>query len=308
MKSRKSLKWLTLPLALVMATSLVVTGCSEDNDDPTPTTTGPAPLTGTLDIIGSNTVTPISTAWAEEFMNQHPQVNISVSGPGSSAGIAALINQTTTFAQASRSIKQSEIDQAKANGVDVVETIVGLDALSVVVNPNNPVDSLTIEQLSDIYTGKVTNWSEVGGNNAPIVLLSRDTNSGTYAYFLEEVVQLGLVPDKEDSDLQYAPAAQLLPSTTTGITQVSQNANAIFYAGMGYVDSSVKALGIKKTENDEAVVPSLDTAKEGTYPIARFLYYYTAGQPEGLTKAFIDYGLSAAGQAIVEDLGFVAVQ
>lgn len=307
MNSKKFLKWLTLPLTLVLTLSLVVTGCSNGDDDPAPTTTGPAPLTGNLDIIGSNTVTPITSQWAEEFMKLHNQVNITVSGPGSSAGIAALINKTTTFAQASRAIKQSEIDQAAAAGVTVVETIVALDALSVVVHPSNPVSSLTIQQLSDIYSGKVTNWSQVGGNNGPIVLLSRDTNSGTYGYFLEEVVQLLLI-GKQDKTLNYSPNAQLLPSTSTGITQVSQNVNAIFYAGLGYLDSSVKAVPIKKTENDAAVSPSIATAKNGTYAIARNLYYYTAGQPQGLTKTFIDYGLSTAGQKIVEDLGFVAIK
>lgn len=306
MNSKKFLKWLTLPLTLVLTMSLMVTGCS-NGDDPAPTTTGPAPLTGTLDIIGSNTVTPITSQWAEEFMKLHNQVNIIVSGPGSSAGIAALINKTTTFAQASRAIKQSEIDQAKAVGVNMVETIVALDALSVVVHPSNPVSSLTIQQLSDIYTGKVTNWNQVGGNNAPIVLLSRDTNSGTYGYFLEEVVQLLLI-GKQDKTLNYSPSAQLLPSTSTGITEVSKNVNAIFYAGLGYLDSSVKAVPIKKTATDAAVSPSIATAKNGTYAISRNLYYYTAGQPEGLTKAFIEYGLSTAGQKIVEELGFVAIK
>ena len=306
MNSKKFLKWLTLPLALVLTMSLVATGCS-NGDDPAPTTTGPAPLTGTLDIIGSNTVTPITSQWAEEFMKLHKQVNIIVSGPGSSAGIAALINKTTTFAQSSRAIKQSEIDQAKAVGVNVVETIVAVDALSIVVHPSNPVSSLTIQQLSDIYTGKVTNWNQVGGNNAPIVLLSRDTNSGTYGYFLEEVVQLLLI-GKQDKTLNFSPSAQLLPSTSTGITEVSKNVNAIFFAGLGYLDSSVKAVPIKKTATDAAVSPSIATAKNGTYPIARNLYYYTAGQPEGLAKAFIEYALSTAGQKIVEELGFVAVK
>lgn len=304
LKSKKFMKWFTLPLALVLSLSLVVTGCT-NGDDPDPTTTVDT-LSGFIDVTGSNTVTPISSAWAEEFMDQHPAVSIAVSGPGSGAGIAAFINKTTDIAQSSRPIKDSEKQQATAAGVTTVETKVALDALSVVVNPANPVSQLTIEQLSDIYSGKVTNWNQVGGNNAPIVVLSRDTNSGTYAYFLEEVVQLVLA-GKKDTSIQYAPAVQLLPSTEVGITQVAQNVNAIFYAGMGYVDNTVKAVAVKKTADDPAVLPSLATAKDGSYPISRYLYFYTNGQPTGIIKAFIDFALSAAGQAIVEEMGFVAV-
>ena len=299
-------KWLALPLVAIIALTVGLTGCGEDGG--TTQTTGPVDtLSGNIDIIGSNTVTPVSTRWAEEFMKLHKNVNITVAGPGSSAGIAALINKTTTFAQSSRPIKQSEIDQAKANGVTVVETKVALDALSVVVHPSNTVNTLTIEQLSDIYTGKVTNWKDVGGKDAPIVILSRDTNSGTYAYFLEEVVQK-LIAGKQDKTLQYSTKAQLLPSTEVGITQVAGNPNAIFYSGLGYVTSAVKTLTIKKNAESAAVAPTLVTAKDGTYAISRFLYYYTAGEPAGVTKAFIDYGLSANGQKIVEEEGFVALK
>ena len=265
-------------------------------------------LSGVLDITGSNTVTPISTIWAEDFMADNPGVSISVSGPGSGAGIAALINKTTDICQSSRPIKSSEIEQASKNGVAVVETRVAIDALSVVVNPSNPVTVLTIKQLSDIYTGKITNWREVGGKDAPIVVLSRDTNSGTYAYFLEEVVQLALVPELKDTKLQYAGAVQLLPSTEVGITQVAQNANAIFYSGLGYITGTVKTLNIKKNESGAAVAPSVTTALDGTYPISRFLFYYTNGEPASIAKAFIDFALSARGQAEVEKMGFVPLK
>ncbi len=290
-----------LALVGLTAAALLVTGCAGSN------TTGDG-LSGMLDITGSNTVTPITTIWAENFMAANPGVSISVSGPGSGVGIAALINQTTDICQSSRPIKTSEISQAAANGVTVVETRVAIDALSVVVNPANPVNSLTIKQLSDIYSGTITNWRELGGNDAPIVVLSRDTNSGTYAYFLEEVVQLALVPELKDSKLQYAGAVQMLPSTEVGITQVAQNANAIFYSGLGYVTSAVKTLNIKKTESSPAVAPSVATALDGSYPVSRFLYYYTDGQPSGIAEAFIAYGLSAEGQAIVEELGFVPLK
>jgi phosphate transport system substrate-binding protein len=301
-------KFLALPLAAVLGLSLLA-GCGENGTAQTTSPTASVDtLSGTLDITGSNTVTPISSQWAEDFMKLHKNVNITVSGPGSGAGIAALINKTTNVCQSSRPIKTTEIDQAKANGVNVVETKVAVDALSVVVHPSNTVASLTLEQLSGIYSGKITNWKDVGGKDAPIVVLSRDTNSGTYAYFLEEVVQLALVPAKKDTKLQYAPAVQLLPSTEVGITQVAQNANAIFYSGLGYVNSSVKTVPVKKTAADPAVAPSIATAKDNTYPISRFLYYYTNGEPTGVAKEFIAYALSATGQKTVETLGFVALK
>jgi phosphate transport system substrate-binding protein len=306
LKAKSFLKWLTLPLALVLTLSVVVTGCGGDGG--TTQTTGPTDtLSGNIDVSGSNTVTPISSQWAEDFMKLHQNVNITVSGPGSGAGIAALINKTTDVCQSSRPIKTTEIAQAKANGVNPVETKVALDALSVVVHPSNTVTTLSIQQLSDIYSGKTTNWKDVGGKDAPIVVLSRDTNSGTYAYFLEEVVQLVLA-GKQDKTKQYAPSVQLLPSTEVGITQVAQNQNAIFYSGLGYLTSSVKTLTVKKTAADPAVAPSVATAKDGSYPISRFLYYYTNGEPAGVVKAFIEYALSATGQKTVETLGFVALK
>mgnify|MGYP003787402927 CR=1 FL=1 len=263
-------------------------------------------LSGFIDITGSNTVTPISTLYAEEFMSANPQVNVAVSGPGSGAGIAALINGTTDICQSSRPIKQSEIDQALSNGINVTETRIATDAIAVIVLPSNPVSELTVEQLSGIYTGAITNWKQLGGLDASIVALARDTNSGTHVYFKEAIVQMDGLPGK-DTSLEYGGAVQLLPSTSTGVTQVSQNQNAIFYIGLGYMDDTVKALGIKKTSSSSAVLPSLQTALDNTYPISRGLYYYTDGEPGGLIKAFVDYALSDKGQELVESAGFVPV-
>ena len=237
-------------------------------------------------------------------MKLHPKVNIAVSGPGSGAGIAALIDGTTDICQASRTMKTSEIDQAKANGVEPYEITVALDALSVVVHPSNPVSEMTFAQLSGIYTNQITNWKEVGGNDAPIVALSRDTNSGTHVFFKEHVVQMqGLTT--EDTSLEYGPKVLFLPSTEEGVTETAKNPNAIFYPGLGYVTDAVKPLGIKKTADDPAVLPSLETALDGSYPIARPLLYYTNGEPTGLLKAFIDYCLSPEGQQKVIEVGYV---
>jgi phosphate transport system substrate-binding protein len=293
-------------LAMLLLAGLVITaaGCGGSQGSNAAAGDG---LSGSISIIGSNTVTPLSTVWAEDFQNMHPDVSISVSGPGSGVGIAALINGTTDICQASRTIKQSEIDAAKANGIEPYEIQVATDALSVVVNPANPVSALTIAQLSAIYTNQITNWKEVGGNDAPIVALSRDTNSGTHVFFKEHVVQMaGLA--SADTSLEYGPKVLFLPSTEEGVSEVARNPNAIFYPGLGYVTSEVKPLAIKKTADVPGVLPSIASALDGTYPIARPLLYYTNGAPTGAIKAFIDYCLSAEGQAEVTAVGYVPLK
>jgi len=261
-------------------------------------------LSGSFKIIGSNTVTPLSSVWTEDFMKQHKNVSISVSGPGSGAGIAALINGTTDICQSSRLITAKEIDQAKANGVNPVEIQVASDALSVVVHPSNSVSELTTAQLSAIYTNQITNWKEVGGSDSQIGGLSRDTNSGTHVFFKEHVVQMAGLPTA-DKKLEYGTSVLLLPSTEEGVTQVAGNPKAIFYAGLGYINSSVKTVAIKKTAADPLVKPSVETALNGSYPISRPLVYYTNGEPAGVVKAYIDHCLSEAGQQEVLEAGFV---
>jgi len=260
-----------------------------------------------IKITGSNTVTPLSSIWAEEFMKIHPEVSIGVSGPGSGVGIAALINGTTDICQASRKIKQTEIDQAEANGVEPYEIQVATDALSVVVHPSNPVSELTIVQLSAIYTGEITNWNEVGGNDVEIVAIARDTNSGTHVFFKEHVVQMQGLPT-EDKSLEYGGDVLMLPSTKEGVSQVASNPNAIFYPGLGYVTEEVKPLAIKQTADSTGVLPSVQTALDGTYPIARPLLFYTDGEPTGVIKDFIDYCLSSEGQEKVIEVGYVPLQ
>ena len=295
----KTKKYFFLPVIIVMATILVLVGCSN-----TTTPESDSTLSGSFKIIGSNTVTPLSSVWAEDFMKQNQQVSIAVSGPGSGAGIAALIDGTTDICQSSRLITSKEIDQAKAKGVNPYEIQVASDALSVVVHPSNPVSELTLAQLSAIYTNKITNWKEVGGIDAPIVVLSRDTNSGTHVFFKEHVVQMAGL-STADKTLEYGLHVLFLPSTEEGVTQVANNPKGIFYAGLGYVNDSVKTIAIKKTANDIAVKPSVATSLDGTYPISRPLVYYTNGVPTGVIKAYIDYCLSAAGQQEVLNAGFV---
>ena len=313
MLSKISRKWFIIPLLVLLIAAVFISSCNESSTTTTPTTTMTNPpttsteLSGSFSIIGSNTVTPLTAVWAEEFANMHPKVNIAVSGPGSGAGIAALINGTTDICQASRAIKQTEIDQANDVGVYPYEIQVATDALSVVVHPSNPVSELTIAQLSAIYTRKITNWKEVGGNDSPIVAIARDTNSGTHVFFKEHVVQMLGLPT-EDKSLEYGSKILQLPSTEEGVSEVAKNPNAIFYPGLGYVTDDVKPLAIKKTADDAGVLPSVATALDGTYPIARPLLYYTNGEPAGIIKAFIDYCLSTAGQAKVAEAGYVPLE
>jgi len=252
---------------------------------------------------GSDTIVNLALAWAEKYQAEHPEVRISVTGGGSGTGIASLINKTVDIANASRQIKDEEAAEAKSNGVEPVEHIIARDAIAVIVNPENPVDQLTLKQISDIYSGKISNWSEVGGDDRPIVRLSRETNSGTHVYFLETVLRLG---SKEDKTL-FSMDTLLLPSSEGIVAEVRQNPNAIGYDGLGYVPKDLKMIAIAKEAGGAYVLPSIATVNDKTYPIARDLYMYTNGEPTGIIKTYLDWILSSEAQQIVADLGFVPV-
>jgi phosphate transport system substrate-binding protein len=250
---------------------------------------------------GSDTIVNLALAWAERYQADHPEVRISVTGGGSGTGIASLINRTVDIANASRQIKEEEIDEARANGVEPVEHIIARDAIAVIVNPENPVSRLTLSQISDIYSGKTTNWSEVGGDDRPIVRLSRETNSGTHVYFLETVLRLG---DSKDRTL-FSMDTLLLPSSEGIIAEVRQNPNAIGYDGLGYVPEDLKMIAIAEQEGGAYVLPSIPTVNDESYPIARELYMYTNGDPAGSVKEYLNWILSPEAQEIVAELGFV---
>ena len=254
---------------------------------------------------GSDTIVNIALAWAEAYREVEPTVSIAVTGGGSGTGIASLINGTVDIANASRPMKDTEIEDARANSIEPVEHVIAIDALAVILNNENPVSELTIPQLSDIFTGRITNWSEVGGNDAPIILLSRETNSGTHVYFLEEVVRLG---EKENSDI-FAPQTLLMPSSVGITSEVRRNPNAIGYDGLGYVDPiHEKVLAIATDDKSPFITPTVETAKAGIYPLSRDLYMYTAGEPSGAIADYLDWILSPDGQQIVENLGFVPLE
>jgi len=252
---------------------------------------------------GSDTLVNLALAWAEAYMAEHPDVRISVTGGGSGTGIAAMLNGTVDIANASREIKPEEMTEAEAKGLSPVEFAVAGDAIAVIVNPTNPVSQLTIPQLSDIYTGKITNWSEIGGEDRPIVLLSRESNSGTYVYFLENVVQAG----GNDSELLFSPNTLLMPSSEGISTEVRQNPNVIGYDGLGYVTPDQKVIAVAPDAGGPYVLPSVASVVDGTYPIARSLFMYTPHEPVEQVKAYLDW-IRSDGQALVTDLGFVPLQ
>ena len=253
---------------------------------------------------GSDTIVNMALAWAEAYRSVDPTVSISVTGGGSGTGIAALINGTVDIANASRQITDDEIASAQKNGINPVEFVVAVDALAVIVNPKNPVSELTIPQLSDIFTGRVTNWRDVGGRDGPIVLVSRESNSGTHVYFLENVVRQG---NKKSKDL-FAKETLLMPSSVGIISEVGRNPNAIGYDGLGYVTNDVKLIAVAKTSDGPYIVPSVETGANGTYPLARNLYMYTAGEPDSVIKKYLDWIRGPDGQKIVAKLGFVPVK
>ncbi len=288
---------------LILLVSLLI--CSACGGSPGQTT----PSAGTSAYIqnkGSDTIVNLALAWAERYQTEHPDISISVTGGGSGTGIAALINGTVDIANASRAITADEIKQAKANGINPVQVVISRDAIAIVVNPQNPVRRLTLQQISDIYSGKINNWTGVGGDDRPIVRLSRETNSGTHVYFLQTVIRLG---DPKNTTL-FSTDTLLLPSSEGIINEVRQNPNAIGYDGLGYIppDLMNSVIAVAVDAGGAYVIPSITTVNNNSYPVSRDLYMYTNGQPTGAIKDYINWILSPEAQKIVADLGFVPIK
>ncbi len=228
---------------------------------------------------GSDTIVNLALAWAERYQEEHPDIRISVTGGGSGTGIAALLNGTVDIANASRQISPDETKAALAKGIKPEEFVIARDAIAVIVNPENPISRLTLQQISDLYSGKINNWKELGGDDRPIVRLSRETNSGTHVYFLETVIRLGSTTDKT----LFSTDTLLLPSSEGIIAELRDNPNAVGYDGLGYVptDGSVKVLAVAKDAYSPYTLPSIKSVNDKTYPVARDLYMYTGGTPKG---------------------------
>lgn len=250
--------------------------------------------TKVITIKGSDTMVILGQRWAETYMQKNPGVSIQVTGGGSGTGIASLINGATDICEASRPMKDKEKGQVKArHGKDVKEIPVALDGIAVYVHESNPLPSILQPDLKAIYTGKVTSWKNVGGKDARIVAYSRENNSGTYVFFKEHVL------DNED----FAGHVQTLPGTAAIVNAVSRDPASIGYGGIAY-GTGIRAVPIKKDAASDAVAPSLETVQAGTYALSRNLFFYTAGEPIGEARAFIDWVLGDEGQKICEQVGY----
>jgi len=257
-----------------------------------------------VQIKGSDTMVNLVQAWAEQYMELNPEGFVAVTGGGSGTGLSSLISGTCDIAMSSRNIKGKEVALAKQRGVEPFELKVALDGLAVVVNPENPVSNLTIEQLADIFTGRITNWKEVGGKDKKIVLLSREVNSGTHVYFKEHVLRKNDPASQEE----FAPSALMLPSSQAIADEVAQNSGAIGYYGMGYISDKHKAIHVALDGASGFIAPTIENVVSGNYPISRPLFFYTNGEPKDPVKKFVDFALSKEGQEIVVKTDFVPIK
>jgi len=250
-----------------------------------------------ITVKGSDTMVILAQRWAETYMKQHPEISIQVTGGGSGVGIAALINGTTDIANSSRPIKTAEIEKLKNRYNTLgVEIPCAKDGITVYLNESNKVEELSLQQLSDIYTAKITNWKEVGGIDAEIRLYGRENSSGTYVYFKETVVKA-----------DYAASCQTLPGTAAVVNAVKKDKNGIGYGGAAYA-AGVKHCKVKKENNSESFLPTAENIAKNQYPITRYLYMYMRNRPTGEMKKYVDWILSPDGQKIITEVGYFPVK
>ncbi|MCJ7577208.1 MAG: phosphate ABC transporter substrate-binding protein [candidate division Zixibacteria bacterium] len=251
-----------------------------------------------ITIKGSDTMLILGQRWAEIYMNQNPGAVIQVTGGGSGVGIAALINGSTDICEASRQMKNSEIDKLKERfNTTGVEIPVARDGLSLYLNEENKVSELTLDQLKGIYTGQVTSWKEVGGDDAKILLYGRENSSGTYVYFKDNVLK----------GADFSAQTQTLPGTGAIVNAISKDKYGIGYGGAAYA-KGVKYCKVKKDAQTPGYEPTLENIKSGNYPISRYLFWYLRNKPTGETKKLVDWVLSEQGQQIVSKVGYFPVK
>jgi phosphate transport system substrate-binding protein len=247
-----------------------------------------------ITIKGSDTMVLLGQRWAEVYMKKNPGSRIQVTGGGSGTGIAALINGTTDICEASRPMKDKEKEDAKAKrGAAVVEIPVAVDGLAIYLNSANPIKELSLDQIKGIYTGKTTNWKDVGGKDGKIIAYSRENNSGTYAYFKEHVL----------ANADFHPSIQTLPGTSAVTNAVAKDPKSIGYGGIAYAKGIHHAM-VKKDDSSPAVEPSMENVLSAKYPISRYLYWYIAGEPTGEMKKLVDWVLGPEGQKLVQEVGY----
>ena len=256
-----------------------------------------------MQIKGSDTIVNLVQSWAEEFSTVNPDMNIGVTGGGSGTGIAALLNNTCDICMSSRGMEDKELAQAKKSNIVPNEIMVGLDGLAVVVHPSNTADKLTIDELRDIFMANKRNWKDFGGPDSEIVILSRESNSGTHVFFKEHVLKRG----KSKGPEEFAPESLLMPSSQAIVDELRQNPNAIGYVGMGYISPALKVVSVAIDKKTKYIAPTVENVMSGKYPISRPLFLYTNGMPKGDAKLFVDFALSPRGQVIVKETDFVPI-
>ncbi|MDX2018598.1 MAG: phosphate ABC transporter substrate-binding protein [Deltaproteobacteria bacterium] len=255
-------------------------------------------MTTTVNVKGSDTMVTLAQRWAEAFTAATPHTSVQVSGGGSGTGIVALINGTTDVCQASRRMNDKERLALRARtGSDPIELVVARDGLAIYVNTANPVDEISTTQLKDIYTGKLTNWRELGGPEATIIAYARENSSGTYVFFKEHLL--------DGADL--AAGTQMIPGTAGVVNAVAHERGAIGFGGAAYA-VGVKKLKVRRGAEGPAVSIDLSTIQSGQYPLARPLFFYLAKPATGKVKAFVDFASSKRGQAIVSGVGYFPVK
>jgi phosphate transport system substrate-binding protein len=266
-----------LSIMLIVAVMATATGFSQEK----------------ITVKGSDTMVILAQKWAELYMKNNPTASIQVTGGGSGVGITALINGTTDICNSSRPMKQTEIEKLKARYNTLgVQIPCAKDGITIFLNESNKVQELTLKQLSDIYTGKIRNWKEVGGTDAEIRMYGRENSSGTYTYFHDEVVKA-----------DYAASVQSLPGTAAVVNAVKKDVNGIGYGGAAYA-VGVKHAKVKKDAKSSAYLPTAESIGKGEYPITRYLYMYLRNRPTGETKKYIDWILSSEGQLVVTEVGY----
>lgn len=284
---------------ILIAATLILVGCKKKEEVEKTV----------ISVKGSDTMVNLSQKWAETYMQKNTTESIQVTGGGSGTGIAALLNGTMDIANASRELKQKEYDKAKELGITPKEYKVALDGIAVIVHPENPIDELTIDQLRDVFIGKVTNWKELGGSDSPITLYGRENSSGTYEFFKGKV----LGKDERGMTRDFATSTQVLQGTAALGEAVAKDTKGVGYGGVGYfaLRTDVKILRVKEAGDSPAIAPAADgkvnyeAIWSGEYPISRYLYCYTNTTSEEKIKGFMDFILSSEGQDLVKQMEYI---
>ena len=293
-------KLVYLPVLFLFITTILFFGCKKKEGDVAQTV---------ISVKGSDTMVNLAQKWAEIYMQKNPNVSIQVTGGGSGTGVASLLNGTTNLANSSRELKESELETAKQKGVAPVIYEVALDGIAVIVHTENKIDNLTIKQVSDIFSGKITNWKQLGGSNMIITLYGRENSSGTYEFFKEHV----LGKNESGKQIDYSPATQVLQGTAALGEAVARDVKGIGYGGVGYFAerNDVKILHIKKDEDSPAISPvennkvNYKVIWSKDYSISRYLYCFTNGEAAGELKNYMNFILSSEGQKLVESMEYI---